>query len=280
MAGDAPLPSDTIEIANCKMILIPAGKFWMGSPDGIGKANERPQHRVWVDAFYMDEHPVTFDQYDRFCEDTRRRKVDDEEYCWERPISSQQAGFVMVSQCRDWLPDPVGGLYWYTPDDCYTTCFTPFYAGISRVPRSFTLGDIDRFSWDSAWWIYNFVSNLVYNRYSRIMPDVAVVQKEVEDAIFAMQPAVENTALQLHAQFPELAKEYLTSYSVSTAEGLVERWKELGEFILTKHNDGYVRASAEEGTVGVEYPEAWLRRLIKENPHQFKLPKWKSEPVE
>jgi dipeptidase len=195
--------------------------------------------------------------------------VDDEEYCWERPISSQQAGFVMVSQCRDWLPDVLGGLYWYTPDDCYTTCFAPFYAGIKRAPRSFAQGDIDRFSWDSAWWVYNFVSNRTYNCYSRIMPDVAEAQKEMEDAIFAMQPAVEETALKLFKQDPELAKKYLTTYCVSTAEGLVERWKELG----------YVR-TPEKGTEGVEYPEAWLRRILEEKPDQFKLPKWKKEHVE
>jgi len=200
-------------------------------------------------------------------------KVDDVEYCWERPISTQQAGFVMVSQCRDWLPDPIGGVYWYTPDDCYTTCFAPFYAGLQRPPRTFTRGDIDRFSWDSAWWVYNFVSNLAYNRYARIMPDVAAAQTEMEDAIFAMLPAVERTAKELHGQDPELARSYLTTYCVSTAEGLVERWRELGESILVKHNDGYVREPGGE-TEGVEYPEAWLRRLLAEKPDQFSLPAW------
>jgi len=203
-------------------------------------------------------------------------KVDDVEYCWERPVSTQQAGFVMVSQCRDWLPDPVGGIYWYTPDDCYTTCFAPFYAGLERTPRSFTRGDIDHFSRDSAWWVYNFVSNLAYDRYSRIMPDVAAAMAEQEDAIFAMLPAVERTARDLHGQDPELARSYLTTFCVSTAEGLVERWRKLGEEILVKHNDGYVREPGGE-TEGVEYPEAWLRRLIEDNPDQFRLPEWGPE---
>jgi len=117
------------------------------------------------------------------------------------------------------------------------------------------------------------VSNRVYNCYSRIMPEVAAVQQEMEDAIFAMQPAVESTAMQLYEQNPELAKKYLTTYCVSTGEGLVERWRELGESILTKHNDGYVREPQVESE-GVEYPEAWLRRILAENPDQFKLPEW------
>jgi dipeptidase len=207
-------------------------------------------------------------------------KVGEEEYCWERPISTQQAGFVMVSQVRGWLPDALGGIYWYTPDDCYTTCFAPFYAGIDRLPRAFTQGDIDRFSFDSAWWVYNFVSNRIYNCWCRIMPDVRVVQQEMEDAMFAMQPAVEETALELHKKDPALMQRYLTTYCVSTADNLVERWKELGEQILTKHNDGFVREPGSGKSEGVEYPQDWLRRLIQDNPDQFKLPKWSTDKHE
>ncbi len=203
-------------------------------------------------------------------------EVDGVEYVWERPVSSQQAGFVMVTQSRDWLPDPVGGVYWYTPDDCFTTPFTPFYAGTERVPRAFAHGDIDRFSWDSAWWAYNVVSNLTYNTYSRIMPEVALAQSETEDAIFAMLPAVEETAVQLHEQDPALARQFLTTFSVSTAEGTLERWKELGVYLLTKYNDGYVRTQEGESE-GVEYPEAWLRRVIEENPDQFRVPDWEGD---
>ena len=216
-----------------------------------GREAERPR-RDGADARPLRGHALRHDQGPRrgsFASPYRWRdltwKVDDVKYVWERPISTQQAGFVMVTQSRDWLPDPVGGVYWYTPDDCYTTPFTPFYAGIDRVPRSFAQGDIDRFSWDSAWWVYNIVSNLTYNTYSRIMPEVAEAQKEVEDAIFAMLPAVEETAVKLYEQDPELAKRFLTTYSVSTAEGTLERWKELGTYILTKFNDGYVRTAGE-----------------------------------
>ena len=45
------------------MALIPAGTFWMGSPEGSGQANEHPQHRVSVAAFCMDRTEVTVDAY-------------------------------------------------------------------------------------------------------------------------------------------------------------------------------------------------------------------------
>lgn len=59
------------------MVLIPAGWFWMGSPNGEGHPNEHPRHKVWVDSFKLDVYEVTFDQFDKFAASTGRKKVDD-----------------------------------------------------------------------------------------------------------------------------------------------------------------------------------------------------------
>ena len=48
-------------------------------------------------------------------------EVDGRKYSWERPISTQQTGFSFVSQSRSWLPDAIGGVYWYGLDDTYTS---------------------------------------------------------------------------------------------------------------------------------------------------------------
>ena len=101
---------------------------------------------------------------------------------WERPISTQQAGFVMVTQSRKGLPDPVGGVTWFTPDEASTSCFTPLYCSIDALPEAYVRGDYNHFSWDSAWWVMNLVSNLTYDRWSRIFPDVQKAQSEQEGA--------------------------------------------------------------------------------------------------
>ena len=46
--------------------LIPSGWFGMGSDRG--QDNERPQHQVWVDAFYLSERQVTNREYSIFLE--------------------------------------------------------------------------------------------------------------------------------------------------------------------------------------------------------------------
>ncbi len=198
-------------------------------------------------------------------------KVDGVEYAWERPIATQQAAFTFVSQSRSWLPDPVGGIYWYGVDDAYTSCYVPLYCGIEALPKGFSGGSNGKCSWDSAWWVFNFVSNYAYLKWSRMIPEIQACQKDIESNFLALQPAVEKTAVELLKTSPKLAARYLTDYSVMHAEQTLGRWRELAEHLMTKYNDGYIRDSrgryAEPG-----YPEAWLRRVLRERPEQFKVP--------
>jgi len=198
-------------------------------------------------------------------------KVDGIQYVWERPIATQQTAFTFVSQSRAWLPDPVGGLYWYGVDDAYTSCYIPLYCGIDALPKCYVGGTNRKFSWDSAWWVFNFVSNYAYLKWSYMTPEIRACQKDIESNFLALQPAVEKTAVELLKTSPNLAVRYLTDYSVMHGEQTVARWRELAEHLLTKYNDGYVRdIHGEYPEVG--YPESWLRRVLKERPEQFKVP--------
>jgi dipeptidase len=202
--------------------------------------------------------------------------VDSVEYVWERPISTQQTGFSFVSQSRSWLPDPIGGVLWYGVDDTYTTCYVPLYCGIDTVPESFTVGTIRKFSWDSAWWVFNFVANFANLRYSDMLPEIQAVQSDIEGTFMSLQPFVEKTAVEIHESAPDRLARYLTHYSITYAEKVVSRWRELGEYLITKYNDGYVKDEndrpQEKG-----YPESWLQEVARSRAEQFRLPKKKEE---
>jgi hypothetical protein len=63
-----------------ELVVVPAGQFMMGSPEEEegGSEYERPQHSVAIGwRFAIGRYPVTFDEYDRFCEAERRRKPSD-----------------------------------------------------------------------------------------------------------------------------------------------------------------------------------------------------------
>jgi len=198
-------------------------------------------------------------------------EVDSVTYAWERPISTQQTGFSFVSQSRGWLPDPIGGVYWYGMDDTWFTCYSPLYCGINAIPVSYTVGSLQKFSWDSAWWVFNFVSNYCNLKYSYMIEDIQKVQSAIESDYFEMQPYIEKTALDLYNENPESMTRFLTDYSVTHAEDVVVKWRDLGEFLLTKYNDGYIKN--EEGRPKeAGYPQSWLENVLRERPQQYKVP--------
>ena len=169
--------------------------------------------------------------------------VDGEEYLNERAIATQQTGFVIVPQMRNWLPDAIGGILWFGTDDADMTVFNPVYCSALQVPECYRVGngDLLTFSWTSAFWIHNWVANMVYHKYSFMIQDIRKVQDEIEGGYEETLPAIEKAALELYANNPEEAVNFLTWYSVTNAVQATERWKKLGEYLLVKYVDGNVK---------------------------------------
>lgn len=211
-------------------------------------------------------------------------EVDSVFYCNERATATQQTGFSFVSQSRNWLPDPIGGIHWFSVDDANTTVYTPMYCGITKVPESYAVGngDLLTFSWDAAFWVFNFVSNWTYSRYSYMIKDVRVKQQAFEKKYAELTPVIDNAAKTLYAQNPELAIEFITNYSVNTANNLVDDWRELGEFLLTKYIDGNIKKEKEgkfertatgypAGPDQPGYPDWWLKKVVETSNGKFEV---------
>ena len=191
-------------------------------------------------------------------------KVKEKLYVWERPISTQQAAFVFVSQSRGHIPDEIGGVYWYGLDNPYTNFFIPLYTSVSRLPESYITGTLQRFTRDSAWWAFNFVANYANLRWSHMIKDIQKVQKEIEDLEFDLQPAIETAALTLIKKDPALVEKFLTRYCISNGELNIKKWWRLADFLVTKYNDGYIQN--EKGRPQeVGYPEKWLEKEARIN---------------
>ncbi len=167
-------------------------------------------------------------------------KVDDQTYFNERAIATQQTGFSFIAQMRNWLPNPIGGIFWFGIDDANASVYIPIYCGSLSVPPSFAVGngDLTTFTWDAAFWVFNWVANQSYNRYSQMIPDIRKAQKELEDKYFVYTPAIDQAAKSLYDRSPELARQFLTEFSVAQAEIAVNRWRELGQFLFVKYLDG------------------------------------------
>ncbi|MBM6890814.1 C69 family dipeptidase [Bacteroides caecigallinarum] len=210
-------------------------------------------------------------------------KVDGVEYFNERPISTQQSAFSFVAQMRANLPDPVGGVLWFGLDDANMTVFTPVYCCTDRIPVPYAEGNGDciTFSWDSAFWIYNWVADMIRPRYSLMIDDMRAVQNELEDTFEAAQEGVESTALKLYQENPAKAKDFLTNYTDMTARTTIDRWKKLAEFLIVRYNDGARKKvkngkmlAPETGNVAPlerpGYPEEFLKELVKATGDRYK----------
>ena len=170
-------------------------------------------------------------------------KVDGQEYVNERAIATQQTGFVLCAQLRNWLPDAIGGVLWFGVDDAATAVFTLMYGLIKETPECFRVGngDMMTFSWTSAFWIHNWVANMAYSKYSFMIEDIKPVQKELELGFEAMQPSIDKAAADMYAKNPEEAVKFLTWYSTTEANRSTARWKQLGEYLVVKYIDGNVK---------------------------------------
>jgi len=198
---------------------------------------------------------------------------DSVEYFWNRPVSTQQTGFSFVSQSRSFLPDEIGGVIWYGMDDTYTTCYIPLYCCITEVPGYFARGSMQEFTFDSAWWVFNFVANIANLKYSYMIQDIQKVQQEIENRFFTFQPIVEQAAAGMFKKDRAAVIEFLTDYSVLHGQDVVEQWAQLGKDLMCKYNDGYVKNEKGRPTAP-GYPEAWLRTVNSVRKGVYRLPQW------
>jgi len=153
----------------------------------------------------------------------------------ERGISTRITAFSIVTQLRSSLPDFIGGILWYSPDDTYFSCYVPFYCGIDEIPDAYTKGDRRHFSWDSAWWTFNFVSNWANIRYDKMIKVIQKEQSLIEDEFIKMQPVVEKTAQELYQTDYDAAHLYLTNYSVSSGLRVLNRWHKLADKLIVRY---------------------------------------------
>ncbi|MFH2009474.1 MAG: C69 family dipeptidase [bacterium] len=197
-------------------------------------------------------------------------KVGSNKYLNERAIATQQTGFSFVSQSRRWLPGRIGGLLWFSVDDAASTVYLPMYAGITKVPKAYAVGtaDFKRFSWESAFWVFNWVSNYAYSRYRDMIQDIRKVQVKLENELFTAQAELEKKAVALHKLAPARADALLTAYAKTASERVVSRWRLLGQELLVRYLDGNVR-NAEGKVTHPPYPKGWYKRIATETGDHF-----------
>ena len=215
-------------------------------------------------------------------------KVDGKEYFNERPISTFQTAFTFVAQLRSELPDAVGGVMWFGADDANMVVFTPVYGCATVVPDCYKecYADPLEFSWKSSFWVFNWVSNMIYPKYSMIIDDMRAVQATLESAVYEQSKAVEAEALAAIGTSPKYAVSLLTDFTCHSGETVLAEWKKFGEKIIVKYNDFVVKSEKngklDRGATGLGgrvvrpgYSEKYWRAVVESTGDRYLIPQSK-----
>ncbi|MBN1163940.1 MAG: C69 family dipeptidase [Candidatus Krumholzibacteriota bacterium] len=160
----------------------------------------------------------------------------------ERTIARYYCIYVFITQSRDWLPDPVGGIVWLGWDNPAMTCYAPLYCGITRVPDCYRMGGKGgrpAYSRESAWWGVNRVSTIAAHRWGDMRHDVAAVRDPIHETLFAEQKRIEDEALRLFSEDPRKAVDYLTKYSNDWCTTIDRAYWKLGDDLWTKYDEKF-----------------------------------------
>lgn len=203
----------------------------------------------------------------------------------ERPTSTQQTGFTYVSQMRSWLPREIGGILWFGNDDGNMVAYVPIYCSATVQPECFNTPGADAvtFSDKNAYWVCNWVSNMVYPRYSQMFPSLKTVRDSLELSYRTAQKGIEQKAQTLYAQDPSSAVRFLNDYSCQKAQEMLARWKQLAVYLIVKYNDmavkpeenGHFKRTPEGIGAPVErpgFPHAFAKKYIESTGDKFIRP--------
>ena len=212
-------------------------------------------------------------------------EVDGKKYFNERPTSTQQTGFSYISQLRSYMPREIGGVTWWGNDDGNMIAYVPIYCGNTVQPECFNTPGADAvtFSDKNAYWVCNWVSNMVYPRYSQMFPALKAVRDSLDRSWQAEQPGIEKRAEDLYKTNKAEALKLLNEYSNRKAADMLSRWKQLAIYLIVKYNDMAVKPEKdgkfERTATGIGapvkrpgYTDYMRHELIRQTGDRFKVP--------
>jgi len=191
--------------------------------------------------------------------------IDEARYNGPRCICVNNVEYTTVTQCRGWLPNPIGGILWLSFGAQDTACYMPLYCGITEIPKSFEVGDHYVFNRDSARWASDYVDFHTQVVYSYAIQDVQQAQEKWEGNAFRSIPIIDKAALELYEKNPSDAKQFLTDFSVNNANCAVDAWWKLGDDLLVKYNHFRIYNTETRRPGRIQTPDWWNKAVVEQD---------------
>jgi len=192
----------------------------------------------------------------------RSFKLGNDSYRSPRCICVNNVEYTTITQCRDWLPNPIGGIVWLAFGAQDTSCYMPIYAGSTDIPESFKVGDHFEFNKHSARWAADYVDFHTQVAYSYAIKDVRKAQEKWESSAIERIPVIDEAALKLHEKNPARAIKFLTNYTLNNSNSVVNAWWKLGDDLLVKYNHFRIYDPVKRKSGRIQTPEWWNKAVV------------------
>ena len=176
-----------------------------------------------------------------------------------RLISVPNVEYTTLTQCRSWLPGPIGGIVWVALGAQDTSCYVPFYGGATDVPKSYGLGDHFVLDRASARWAFDYVDFHTQVAYNAAIEDVKAARKTWEDGAIGQIADIDAQAGALYKKNPREAVRFVTGFVLNNAQNVVDAWWKLGDDLWVKYNHlgNYDAEKRRGGRIPTANPAWW-----------------------
>jgi dipeptidase len=146
----------------------------------------------------------------------------------QRTIAITGCSYSHVIQCREWLPDEVGAVAWFSFDNPGQSPRIPIFSGTMTLPQSFSICGQHRYREDAAIWSFREANRLSTVNWERGRKLIEPAVADMEQKALAEFPALEERVKNFVSEGRnEEARKAVTEYTNAFAHGAMSRWQEL-----------------------------------------------------
>jgi dipeptidase len=158
----------------------------------------------------------------------------------QRTIAVSWCSYSHVIQCRDWLPDEVGAVAWFSFDNPGESPRIPIFSGTASLPASFSICGQHRYREDAAIWAFREANRLATVNWAKGRKLIEPAVAEMEEKAFTELPALEERVKNLVGEGKnDEAKKAVTEYTNSFAMTSMSRWQEMKRTLWNMFGRGF-----------------------------------------
>jgi len=156
--------------------------------------------------------------------------IDSGNVTFQRTVAVAWCSYSFIVQLRDWLPDEVGGVAWFSLDNPGESPRFPIFCGTKQLPDLFNVCGQYRFRTDAALWWFRRANRLATVKWQTTRRTIEENVAYFEDKAFEELPSLEQKVQQaITKKDNKLASKIVTDYTNDFTRATLQKWWELGD---------------------------------------------------